>query len=68
MEYVKWFGYPLSAIGLVLSFPPLVQRLTSTLGEAGRLGGTVIFAIGWALLLAYLVFRLGMETGKNRVD
>jgi hypothetical protein len=65
MKLAVFLGFPLSFLGLVLYFPPLVRWLTLMYGEVGRLGGVVTFAVGWSLLLAYLAFNLGMENYRR---
>jgi len=66
MKFAKIIGLPLSIVGLILYFPPLQRILTRSFGEAGPLTAAVIFASGWALLLGYLVFNLGMKSQKRR--
>lgn len=66
MKFAVILGLPLSIVGLILYFPPVQKVLMQFFGEAGRLTGAVIFASGWALLLGYLVFNLGMRSQKKR--
>ncbi len=66
MQFAKKIGLPLSIAGLVLYFPPLQTVLTQFFGEAGPLTVKIIFASGWALLLGYVAFNLGIESqGKT---
>ena len=66
MKFARKIGYPLSFAGLVLYFPPLVKWLRPRYGEIGGLGGLILFAIGWALLLAHLAYRLGIEFHRKK--
>jgi hypothetical protein len=66
MKFALRIGYPLSFAGLVLYFPPLVQWLRPRYGQIGELGGLILFAIGWALLLAHLAFRLGIDVYRKK--
>ncbi len=69
MKLAVIFGFPLTFLGLFFYFPPIVKRLVFLYGDAGRLGGLVLFASGWALLLAYLAFNLGMQHQmKSRIE
>jgi len=52
----------MSIAGSILYFPPLQRVLTRLFGEAGPLSAAVIFASGWALLLGYPAFDLGMKS------
>ena len=67
MKLVRYFGVPMSVLGLVLYSPPVVSCLTPLCGEGDKLAGLITFAVGWALLFGDLVFHLGMETEKKRV-
>jgi len=66
MKFARKIGYPLSFAGLVLYFPPLVKWMRPRLGEIGVLGGLVVFAIGWALLLAHFAYRLGIDLHRKK--
>lgn len=65
MKFAKILGLPLSVIGLILYFPPLQKVLALIFGDAARVGAAIIFASGWALLLGYILFHLGMKTQEN---
>ena len=66
MKFARKIGFPLSIIGLILYSPPLVKWLTIRCGDIGRLGGLILFAIGWALLLGDLAFNLGIQSEKEK--
>ncbi len=66
MKFAKILGFPLSVIGLILYSPPVYNFLARQFGDYGRLSGAVIFALGWALLLGYVVFEFGMRIQKDR--
>ncbi len=65
MKLAKFIGLPLSVIGLILYFPPLQKILVHIFGNAGHVGAAIIFASGWALLLGYILFHLGMNTREG---
>lgn len=65
MKFAKILGIPLSIIGLILYSPPLQKILVHIFGDAARIGAAIVFASGWALLLGYILFHLGMKTQKE---
>jgi hypothetical protein len=65
MKFAKILGLPLSVLGLLLYFPPLQQILVRLMGDGARVGAAIIFASGWALLLGYILFHLGMKTRES---
>lgn len=65
MKFAKILGLPLSVLGLILYLQPMRGVVARFLGGAGLYVGAVIFATGWALLLGYLMFNLGMETRQK---
>jgi hypothetical protein len=66
MKWVRIIGFPLSALGLVLYSPPLVRLFTTMWGDSGRVGGLIVFAVGWAMLLGDLVFHMGFNAPDNK--
>lgn len=66
MSFARLAGYPLSLPGIILYSPPVERSLYMLYGEAGRLSGLIVFSAGWGLLLAYLVFNLGMDAQRSR--
>lgn len=66
MKFAMIFGFIMTCIGLVLSFPPVVKELTVDLGQVGNLGGLIVFALGWASLAGYLAFNLGFDKEKGK--
>ncbi len=65
MNFVKIIGLIFSVAGLVLYFPPVRQLLENLFGYAADLTGAIVFASGWALVLAYIVFNLGVQSQKR---
>ncbi|MDA8305350.1 MAG: hypothetical protein M0Z81_00735 [Deltaproteobacteria bacterium] len=65
MKFAKILGLPLSVIGLILYSPPLQKILSHIFGKDARIGAAIIFASGWALLLGYILFHLGMKTQEK---
>ncbi|MGC9197256.1 MAG: hypothetical protein ACP5IL_17680 [Syntrophobacteraceae bacterium] len=65
MKFAIILGLPLSVIGLILYCTPLQQVLSHLLGGAAQTGAAIIFASGWALLLSYILYHLGMKTQES---
>ena len=65
MKLLRRIGFLLTLVGLVLYSPPVSKALVAALGKAGELQGVILFAIGWSLLLADLVFHLGKQSQRD---
>ncbi|MGA7876755.1 MAG: hypothetical protein WCA08_13925 [Desulfoferrobacter sp.] len=65
MKLLRRIGFLLTLVGLVLYSPPVSKVLIAAWGKIGEIQGVIIFAIGWALLLADLVFHLGKQSQSD---
>lgn len=65
MKLLRRIGFLLTLVGLVLYSPPVSKVLVAAWGKAGELQGVILFAIGWSLLLADLVFHLGKQSQRD---
>lgn len=66
MNALKKIGYFLGFLGMGAFFASLFNHSpfwTSTVRD----GGTILFSIGWGLLLAVLSYSFGMEREKEKI-
>lgn len=66
MKLARQISIFLTFLGIVLYSPPVSHWFLAAWGRIGELQGVVIFAVGWAFLLADMVFHLGKES-ENKV-